>query len=180
MPSTCYEPAVANAAELIEALTSVVGAAHVLTDPDLRAGYERDWTGKYVGSSFVVVRPGDAAEVAAVVRACSRVGASIVAQGGNTGMVGGGVLRRHEAVLSLRRLDDVGPVDGAARQVTVGAGVTLERFCRLTPARLVSTSPSSWGRDRPPPSAGWWPPTPEARVSCGSARWARRCVDCKR
>ena len=46
-------------------------------------------------------------------------------QGGNTGLVGGGVPLDGEVVLSLRRLDHLGPVDPLAAQVTAGAGATL-------------------------------------------------------
>ncbi len=49
----------------------------------------------------------------------------VVPQGGNTGLVGGGVPRHGEVLLSLRRLDGLEPVDDAAGQVTVGAGATL-------------------------------------------------------
>jgi FAD/FMN-containing dehydrogenase len=51
-----------------------------------------------------------------------------VPQGGNTGLVGAGVPRGGEVVLSLARLDALGPVDPVASQVTAGAGVTLERL----------------------------------------------------
>ncbi len=111
--------------DLVGALTAAVGAAHVLTDPDLRAPYERDWTGRFGGEARLVVRPGDTAEVVAAVRACAAAGAAIVPQGGNTGLVGAGVPRGGEVVLSLARLTEVGPVDAALGQVTAGAGVTL-------------------------------------------------------
>jgi FAD/FMN-containing dehydrogenase len=98
----------------------------VLTDADLRAGYEVDWTRRYSGEARCVVRPSSVDEVAAVVRACAASGAAIVAQGGNTGLVGGSVPRGGEVVVSLRRLTRLDPVDMAAGQVTVGAGVTIE------------------------------------------------------
>jgi FAD/FMN-containing dehydrogenase len=109
----------------IEVLRSIVGAAHVLTDADQRASYERDWTGRFIGTTAAVVRPGTTDETAAVVAACRERGVAIVSQGGNTGLVGGSVPLRGEVVVSLLRLDDIGPVDTDARQVTVGAGVTL-------------------------------------------------------
>ena len=111
--------------ELTATLRSIVGDAHVLVDADVRASYETDWTGRFHGSTPAVVRPGSTEEVAAVVRACGAAGAAIVPQGGNTGLVGGGVPLTGELVLSTRRLSDVGPVDELAGQVTVGAGVTL-------------------------------------------------------
>ncbi|HEX4906697.1 MAG TPA: FAD-binding oxidoreductase [Acidimicrobiales bacterium] len=110
---------------MIEQLRAIVGAQHVLVDDDLRAGYEVDWTGRFRGATPAVVRPGSVDEVAAVVRACSEAETRIVPQGGNTGLVGGGVPLGGEVVLSLRRLSAIEPVDALAAQVTVGAGATL-------------------------------------------------------
>ncbi|HWT24571.1 MAG TPA: FAD-binding oxidoreductase, partial [Solirubrobacteraceae bacterium] len=56
---------------LLRALADVVGKAHVLADAEARAGYETDWTRRYSGPARAVVRPGTAAEVAGVVRACA-------------------------------------------------------------------------------------------------------------
>jgi FAD/FMN-containing dehydrogenase len=115
---------------LATSLAEVVGAGHVLCDPDLRAPYETDWTRRWSAAARLVVRPADAAEVAAVLTACRRAGAPVVPQGGNTGLVGGGVPRGGEVVLSLTRLDGLGEVDQAAGQVTAGAGVTLAALRR--------------------------------------------------
>ena len=93
-------------------LPSVVGERHCLTDPDLRASYETDWTRRWTGTALAVVRPGSTDEVAAVLRACTDAGVGVVPQGGNTGLVGGSVPRDGEVVLSLRRLDAVEDVDG--------------------------------------------------------------------
>jgi FAD/FMN-containing dehydrogenase len=114
--------------ELAAAIAGVVGDGHVLTGADVRAGYERDWTGRFGGEARMVVRPGSTAEVADVVRACAEAGAAIVPQGGNTGLVGGSVPRGGEVVVSLTRLDGLDPVDEVAGQVAAGAGVTLERL----------------------------------------------------
>ncbi len=111
--------------QLPQALADVVGVRHAFADPDLRAPYERDWSGRFGGAARVVVRPADAAEVAEVVRVCAEAGAAIVPQGGNTGLVGAGVPRGGEVLLSLARLSRVGEVDAALGQVVVGAGVTL-------------------------------------------------------
>lgn len=118
--------------ELGEALAEVVGARHVLGDPEVRASYERDYTGRFGGPARYVVRPADTAEVAAVVSACAAGGAVVVPQGGNTGLVGGGVPRRLQrscerpvVVISLRRCNHVGVVDRTLGHVTVGAGASL-------------------------------------------------------
>jgi FAD/FMN-containing dehydrogenase len=111
--------------DLQQALGEVVGAQQVLSDPDLKSSYERDYTGRYGGPARLVVRPADTAEVAGVVAACARAGAAIVPQGGNTGLVGASVPRDHEVLLSMTRLSEIGDVDIAVGQVTVGAGATL-------------------------------------------------------
>ena len=103
----------------------MVGRDHVLTDPDVVAGYCVDWTGRFRGFTPAAVRPASTAEVAAVVDACRRAGAAVVPQGGNTGLVGGGVPLAGEVVLSLRRLAAIEPVDEGAGQVTAGAGAAL-------------------------------------------------------
>ncbi len=113
---------------LAERLARVVGPAHVLLDSDLRASYETDWTRRYHGNSRFVVRPADTAEVAEVMRLCAEAGAPVVPQGGNTGLVGGGVPRGGEVVVSLQRLTSLEPVDSTAGEVTVGAGVTLAQL----------------------------------------------------
>ena len=110
---------------LAAALAEVVGDEHTLVDADLTAQYETDWTGRYTSRATAVVRPADTAQVAEVLRICAAFAAAVVPQGGNTGLVGGGVPRGGEVVLSLRRLNTLDPVDTAAAQVTAGAGATI-------------------------------------------------------
>lgn len=113
---------------LVTELERIVGPDHVLVDPALRAGFETDWTGRYHGTARAVVRPADADQVAGVLRACRAAGVGVVPQGGNTGLVGGGVPRDGSVLLSLARLTELGPVDALAGEVVVGAGVTLARL----------------------------------------------------
>ena len=74
-----------------------------------------------------MVRPSDAGQVVGAVATCARAGVAVVVQGGNTGLVGGGVPAGGEVLLSTRRLDVVGSVEevGGAASVRVGAGATL-------------------------------------------------------
>ena len=110
---------------VLTALREVVGEPHVLTEPDMVAGYVRDWTGRWTGHTAAVIRPGSVEDVQAVVRICHSAGMAVVPQGGNTGLVGGSVPHHGEIVLSLRRLDRIGPIDAGKLSVTVGAGATI-------------------------------------------------------
>jgi FAD/FMN-containing dehydrogenase len=116
---------------LLQALRSAVGDAQVLTheDPatDLSA-WETDWRGRAHGRALAVVRPGNTAEVAAVVKACVAVGASLVPQGGNTGLVVGSVPDDSgtQVLLSLTRMNAVRALDTANLTLTVEAGCVLQ------------------------------------------------------
>jgi FAD/FMN-containing dehydrogenase len=110
---------------LIEALRSVIGAGHVLTEVADVAPYVTDWRGRYTGSALAIVRPGSTPEVAEVVRLCVQAGVAIVPQGGNTGLCGGGTPRGGEVVVSLTRLNRVRAIDTANNTIIVEAGCTL-------------------------------------------------------
>ncbi len=118
-------------ARLIADLERIVGPGQVLVEPSLRAGFEIDWTGRWHGEALAVVRPATTDEVGAVVRACRAAQVGIVPQGGNTGLVGGGVPRGGgEVVLSTGRLTALGAVDQDAGEVVAGAGITLAALQR--------------------------------------------------
>jgi FAD/FMN-containing dehydrogenase len=120
---------VASGADLdafLAAARVALGKSAVLTDPGLTEGYSVDWTRRWRSVARAAVRPATTDQVEALVLAARRHGVALVPQGGNTGLVGGSVPRTGaEVVLSLRRLDDLGPVDVLASQVTAGVGVTL-------------------------------------------------------
>jgi FAD/FMN-containing dehydrogenase len=112
---------------LLDALGAAVGAAQVLTSGDLSA-WELDWRRRWHGKALAVVRPGSTAEVAAVLRACAAHGTAVVPQGGNTGLVGGGVpdASGTQVLLSLQRLNRLRAIDGANLALTAEAGCVLQ------------------------------------------------------
>ncbi len=115
---------VADHRAIVERLRSIVGD-HVEVDPEVISSYVTDWTGRFRGRSMAVVSPGSTEEVAGIVVACRELGIALVPQGGNTGLVGGGVPLHDEVLLSLRRLHALEPIDTVAGQVTAGAGTSL-------------------------------------------------------
>jgi FAD/FMN-containing dehydrogenase len=112
---------------LVDALRAVVGESHVLVDGDLCA-YVVDWRRRWRGAARAVVLPASTDEVAAVVRACVAHGAAIVPQGGNTGLVGGGVPDESgtQVLLSLKRMQRVRAIDTANLTLTADAGCVLQ------------------------------------------------------
>src|SRR3954468_7052723 len=110
---------------LLDTLTARLGAAHVLTAASDMAGYLSEARTLYTGQALAVVRPRDTAEVAFVVEQCAKAGVPLVPQGGNTGLVGGGV-PYGGVVLSLARLDRIRSVDPVNATMTVEAGCILK------------------------------------------------------
>ncbi|MFT3900748.1 MAG: FAD-binding oxidoreductase [Gordonia sp. (in: high G+C Gram-positive bacteria)] len=119
-------------------LAAVVGAAHVLTDPDVTERYRTDWTGRRTGRADAVVRPRTTDEVSALLRCCGRAGVAVVVQGGNTGLVGGSVPAVEAdgpvVILSTERMTEVGAVDTVEMCVGVQAGATVADVQRAAAA----------------------------------------------
>ncbi|WP_230531679.1 FAD-binding oxidoreductase [Microvirga roseola] len=115
----------AAGAALIENLTARLGAASVLTEAGDIENHLTEARGLYRGEALAVVRPRDRDEVAFVLQECARAGIPVVPQGGNTGLVGGGV-PYGGVVLSLARLDRIREVDPVNATITVEAGCLLK------------------------------------------------------
>src|SRR5271170_3716599 len=113
---------------LMSELRDIVGGGHVLVEPDVTVSYGIDWTQRFQGTPLAVVRPADSVEVAEVISLCKVEEIAIVPQGGNTGLVGGGVPLSGEMVVSLRRLSGVADVDHQGGQLTAGAGTTISEI----------------------------------------------------
>ena len=69
------------AGDVLQQLSSLVGAKYVSTDPDVLAGRSVDYTGRYRGSASALVRPGSADEVAEILRVCRDAGAHVTDPG---------------------------------------------------------------------------------------------------
>jgi D-2-hydroxyglutarate dehydrogenase len=94
------------------------------SDPALTA-LNTDWTGAFVGASTLALRPASVGAVSAILAYCNARRLAVVPQGGNTGLVGGGVPVYDEVILSTSRLARVLGVDPDAGTLTAEAGCTL-------------------------------------------------------
>ena len=114
-----------NQTGFLDLLSARLGSQHVIRDPAAMESYLVEERKLYRGNALAVVRPGSTEEVAFVVRECAKAGIAIVPQGGNTGLVGGGVPHKG-IVLSLARLDRIREVDAFNATITVEAGCILK------------------------------------------------------
>jgi D-lactate dehydrogenase (cytochrome) len=110
---------------LVAALQEVVGPAGWSEDPAVIAPHLEDPRGTYRGEATLLLRPGNADQVAAAVRLCHEAGVAVVPQGGNTGLTGGGLPETGEVLLSLGRMNRVRDLDAGNFTMTVEAGCVL-------------------------------------------------------
>ena len=113
-------------------LSRLVGAEHVLVG-DRRSPYNQDASRRrgVEGRAELVVLPGSAQEVAAVLRCCYEHDVAIVPRGGGTGLTGGAVAVQGGVVLSLERLRRVRELDPGLWRLEVEAGVSTAHVQRL-------------------------------------------------
>lgn len=125
--------------EFLTRLAQILPAGCLLTAPEDRNPFETDWRGLVTAPALAVAMPQTTAQVQALVQACAVAGVSVVAQGGNTGMVAGAVplsgLRRPQIVLSMRRMAALRAMDPISGAMTIEAGAVLET-ARATAAGL--------------------------------------------
>ncbi|MGL5448584.1 MAG: FAD-binding oxidoreductase [Rhabdaerophilum sp.] len=110
--------------EIIRNLRAIVGDDHVLTEEQDIAPHLVETRRLAQGSALAVVRPGSTEEVSAIVKACHAAGLPMVAHGGNTGLVGGGV-PFGGVVIALHRLKAIRAVDPVNSTMIAEAGVVL-------------------------------------------------------
>jgi FAD/FMN-containing dehydrogenase len=122
------------AANVLQQLSSLVGANYVSTDPDVLAGRSVDHTGRYRGHASALVRPGSADEVAGVLQLCRDAGVHVTIQGGRTSLVAGTVPEHDDVLLSTERLSAISDVDTTECRIEAGAGATLAAVQRAADA----------------------------------------------
>jgi FAD/FMN-containing dehydrogenase len=120
---------------LLEKISSIVGAEHVLTDRDRLD--EHSWDALSEGRlhplkkpdttlPLCVVLPNSTAEVRQIVLLANEEKTPIIPYGGGSGLMGGALSVRPAIVLDLRRMNRILEVDAEARSARVQAGCVLE------------------------------------------------------
>jgi len=79
--------------------------------------FNNDWMGRYHGRSTTVLKPRSTQEVSEIMKWCNKHRIGVVPQGGNTGLVGGGVPMDNEVILSLSNLNKVRSFDSVSGQI---------------------------------------------------------------
>jgi FAD/FMN-containing dehydrogenase len=138
----------------LERLKAITGPAGFSVDPDELAPHLTEWRNRFVGKTPLLLKPATTQEVAAIVRLCAEEEVGLVAQGGNTGLVGGQIPRPEgcDLLLSMSRMNKIRGVDAVDNTMVVEAGCTLgvaqeaaANVDRLLPLSLAAEGTSQVG-----------------------------------
>ena len=112
----------------VQAVHERLGSRGLVTDEAELAPWLVDWRGRYHGAAAAMIQPGSTAEVAAVVALAAEHRVPLVAQGGNSGMVGGATPdgSGRAVLLSLRRMNSIRSV--SPHLAVAEAGVILSNL----------------------------------------------------
>ena len=120
--------------KIIRELEAVVGPKNLLTSPEERWGYAYDATDRAAMPDLVVF-PGSAAEVAAIVRLANAHRFPVVPRGAGTGRSGGSVPIAGGVVIVLTRLNRIVEISRPDLVAVVEPGVILTRLKQAVEAQ---------------------------------------------
>jgi glycolate oxidase len=134
---------------LIAALESAVGKANLLVADEEKTDYGSDETEDYHFMPGLVVKPGSASEISAVMQLANEYKIPVTPRGAGTGLSGGALPVFGGIVLSTERLNKIIEIDERNLQATVEPGVVNQVF-----------------RDAVEAKGLFYPPDPASRGSC--------------
>lgn len=111
---------------MIDALRSLLGNDHVLTELEDIVPYGFDGTAVLKQRPLAVVFPADAAEVSSILKLCREHGVPVVSRGSGTGLSGGSVPVVGGIVLCLLRMNRILELDQQNLTLEVEAGVITQ------------------------------------------------------
>lgn len=120
--------------DVVAELRSIVGSSALIDSPTSRRAYECDAFTLVRHSPGLVVLPGSADEVAAIVRLLHRSGIPFVPRGAGTGLAGGSIARLDAVMIGLNRMRRIRRIDVRNRLAEVEAGVANLAMTRAVAA----------------------------------------------
>lgn len=116
------------ATDVVRRLVGLVGADHVITDPDRLMVYECDGLTAYRWPPRAVVLPADTEETSGVVRVLHEAGIPVVPRGAGTGLSGGALAPEGAVVVGTARMNRILSIDPDNRTARLQAGVVNSRL----------------------------------------------------
>ena len=112
--------------DIIVELRLALGPSSVFTDNAIGLSCHSDASRTGTTRPLALLRPRTVEAISAAMAICHRYGASVVPQGGMTGLAGGANPRSSDIVLSLELLNQIEEIDSEASTITLQAGCVLQ------------------------------------------------------
>lgn len=137
------------AVEYIDAFKKIVGQQYVFVDEEVLGIYAHDETEDLHFLPDIVIKPGNAQEISAILKICNQNKIPVTPRGAGTGLSGGALPHLGGVLLSVERLNKIIGIDERNLQVTTEPGVITEVLQDAVKAKGL-----------------FYPPDPSSRGSC--------------
>ncbi|KAG0201365.1 hypothetical protein BGX28_005790 [Mortierella sp. GBA30] len=105
---------------------SILAPSAIAQDEEDLEAFNNDWMQKYRGQSKLVLKPSSTEQVSKILKYCNDNKLAVVPQGGNTGLVGGGVPVFDEIIISTANMSSIRSFDPVSGALVCDAGCILE------------------------------------------------------
>ena len=116
--------------EFLKKVNAQINGSIIISDEKLMEPYLIDWRENFRGRARAILTPTDTQMVSTIMRIANEEKQIIVPQGGNTGLVGGGIPDQtgESIVLSLKKMNSIIDFSSKNRTITVQAGCILQHI----------------------------------------------------
>ncbi len=135
--------------EVIEDFKKIIGAQYVFIDDESLDLFSHDETEKLKYLPDVVLKPGTAQEISAIMKICNTKKINVTPRGGGTGLSGGALPHLGGVILLTNRLNKIIEIDERNLQVITEPGVITEVLQNAVKEKNL-----------------FYPPDPSSRGSC--------------
>ena len=112
----------------IKKLISSLQTSDYSIESDMINKHCTDWRGEYKGTAELIIFPRTVKQISKIITFCQNEEIPVVPQGGNTGLVGGGVPRfnKNEIIISLSKMNKIRNIDSVGNSITLESGCILD------------------------------------------------------
>jgi glycolate oxidase len=135
--------------DILTQLETIVGKSNTVVDATDRYSYSHDETEDYSFLPDIVLKPGSAEEISAIMKLCNQHRIPVTPRGGGTGLSGGSIPIRNGVVIAMERFNKIIHIDELNLQATVEPGVITQVFQNAVKEKRL-----------------FYPPDPASRGTC--------------
>ncbi len=114
--------------EFLKRVNAQINNSIIITDEEIMAPHLIDWRGNFKGRAKAILMPTNTEMVSTIMQIANDENQAIVPQGGNTGLVGGGIPNQtgESIILSLKKMNSIIEFSPENKTITVQSGCILQ------------------------------------------------------